>query len=247
MINVNEKIVVVLGANGTLGSKFVKELNIHGGTAISADIDLTSDLENLTYQADITKESSIKELIDAVINKFGRIDGWINTAYPRTDDWGEKIDNIKFESWKKNVDMHMNGYFIASKLAIDAMLPNKKGSLINISSIYGTVAPDFSIYDGTNKTMPAAYSAIKGGINNISNYLASYYGKQGIRVNTISPGGIKDPGMPEKFIDTYNKKVPLNRMGTPEDIAPSVVFLLSDSSSYITGHNLIIDGGWTTI
>jgi NAD(P)-dependent dehydrogenase (short-subunit alcohol dehydrogenase family) len=120
------------------------------------------------------------------------------------------------------------------------------GSIVNLSSIYGTVGPDFTIYEGTNMTMPAAYSAIKGGIVNFSRYLASYYGPYGIRVNCVSPGGILDQ-QDELFVKQYEKKVPMRRMGLPEDIAPSISFLLSDETKYITGQNLIIDGGWTSI
>ncbi len=246
MIHLKNKVIVVVGGSGMLGKEFVKQINENHGIAINADINEKSDLDKHTFECNITDETSIAHLIESVIKKFGRIDGWINTAYPRTPDWGTKIDAISFDSWRKNVDMHLNGYFIASKLAIDAMLPNKKGSLINISSIYGIVGPDFTIYEDTEMTMPAAYSAIKGGLINLGQYLASYYGKSGIRVNTISPGGIFD-NQPESFLNNYNKKVPLKRMGTPQDIAPAAVYLLSDASSYITGHNLIIDGGWTCI
>ncbi len=246
MINLKNKIIVVVGGNGMLGKEFVNEIRKNDGIAINADINQQSDIEKHSFECNITDEKSIVQLIDAVLKRFGRIDGWINTAYPRTADWGAKIDTISFDSWRKNVDMHLNGYFICSKLAIDAMLPNNKGSLINISSIYGVVGPDFTVYEGTEMTMPAAYSAIKGGLINLGQYLASYYGKSGIRVNTISPGGIFD-NQPPSFLKNYNNKVPLKRMGTPQDIAPAAVYLLSDSSSYVTGHNLIIDGGWTCI
>ena len=142
--------------------------------------------------------------------------------------------------------MHMNSYFISSKLAVDAMLPNKKGSIINISSIYGVVGPDFTVYEGTTMTSSVIYAAIKGGINNFTRFMASYYGKANIRVNTLSPGGIFDNQNPI-FVGNFNNKVPMKRMGRPEDIAPGVVYLLSDAASYVTGHNLIIDGGWTAI
>lgn len=246
MIHLKDKIVVVVGGDGMLGKEFVKQIRESNGIAINADIHQKSDLENYSFFCDITDETSIKLLIEAVIKKWGRIDGWINSAYPRTADWGAKIDNISFDSWRKNVDMHLNGYFICSKLAIDAMLPNNAGSLINIASIYGIVGPDFTVYDGTEMTMPAAYAAIKGGLVNLGQYLSSYYGKSGIRVNTISPGGIFD-NQPESFVKNYNHKVPLKRMGTPQDIAPAAVYLLSDASSYVTGHNLVVDGGWTAI
>lgn len=242
----DNKIIVVLGGSGLLGKAFVKEIKAQGATVINADISEKNDAEKHTCSCDITDEQSIAAAIAFVKEKYGRIDGWVNSAYPRTKDWGTKIDTISFDSYRKNVDMHMNGYFVASKLAIEAMLPNKKGALINIASIYGIVGPDFSVYEGTPMTMPVAYAAIKGGIVNLTQYLASYYGKQGIRVNTVSPGGIFDH-QPQDFVDRYSKKVPAGRMGNPEDIAPGVAFLLSDAASYVTGHNLVIDGGWTAI
>jgi NAD(P)-dependent dehydrogenase (short-subunit alcohol dehydrogenase family) len=120
------------------------------------------------------------------------------------------------------------------------------GSLINMSSIYGLIGPDFTVYEGTEMTMPAAYSAIKGGLNNLTRYLASYYGEYQIRVNTVSPGGIFDH-QPELFVNNYNNKVPLKRMGQPKDIVAAVFYLLTDEASYVTGHNLVVDGGWSII
>jgi NAD(P)-dependent dehydrogenase (short-subunit alcohol dehydrogenase family) len=117
---------------------------------------------------------------------------------------------------------------------------------VNISSIYGSVGPDFTVYDGTEMTMPAAYAAIKGGVVNLTRYLAAYYGPYGVRINCVSPGGIFDQ-QPQSFVSAYEKKVPMRRMGIPEDIAAPVAFLLSDEAAYITGHNLMVDGGWTAI
>ena len=128
----------------------------------------------------------------------------------------------------------------------DGLAKQESGSIINMASIYGVVAPDFSIYDKTNMTMPAGYAAIKGGLLNLTRYIASYFGSQNIRVNSVSPGGIFD-NQNTNFVKNYEKKVPLGRLGTPDDIAPSVVFLLSDESNYITGQNLIVDGGWTAM
>ena len=126
------------------------------------------------------------------------------------------------------------------------MVNRKFGSIINIGSIYGVVGPDFNVYENTELTMPAAYSAIKGGVINFTRYLASYYGKDNIRVNCVSPGGIFNNQTTE-FVKNYEYKVPMKRMGNPEDISPAVSFLLSDDSTYITGQNLTIDGGWIAI
>jgi NAD(P)-dependent dehydrogenase (short-subunit alcohol dehydrogenase family) len=126
------------------------------------------------------------------------------------------------------------------------MATQNHGSIVNIASIYGVVGADFSIYEGTSMTMPAAYSAIKAALINLTRYVSSYYGPQQVRVNAVSPGGIFD-NQTETFVNNYCKKVPLRRLGTPEEIAPSVAFLLSDDSKYITGHNIIVDGGWTAI
>lgn len=217
-----------------------------GAVVISADIFSAHDLDNGKLHMDITDERSVLEGIAILKAKYGRIDGWVNNAYPRTKDWGNKLEDIPYESWQKNVDMHLNGYFLCCRSILEAMKLQQAGVVINMSSIYGIVGPDFSVYEGTNMTMPAAYSAIKGGLINLTRYLAAYYGPQGIRVNCVSPGGIFDH-QPESFVTRYEAKVPLRRMGTPDDIAQGVCFLLSENASYITGHNLVIDGGWTAI
>jgi NAD(P)-dependent dehydrogenase (short-subunit alcohol dehydrogenase family) len=121
-----------------------------------------------------------------------------------------------------------------------------EGSLINFGSIYGVVGPDFSVYRGTKVDLPPPYSAIKGGIINFSRHAASYFGQWGIRINTISPGGIFD-NQDAVFVEQYEKKAPLGRMGKPQDIAPVVVFLASKAAGYITGENIMVDGGWTCI
>ena len=133
-----------------------------------------------------------------------------------------------------------------TQLVSSHMVKSKKGSIVNIASIYGVVGPDFNIYDNTELTMPAAYSAIKGGIISFTRYLASYLGPMCIRTNAVSPGGIFDNQNP-KFVEQYTSKVPMRRMGNPDDISPVVVFLLSEDSKYITGQNILVDGGLTAI
>lgn len=244
-MNLSNKIIVVTGGNGLIGKSIVKYIGDCDAQVISVDIQQSVENE-FNRVADLTDESLIKEVIDKIINDFGRIDGWVNNAYPRTEDWGNKLEEVTVNSWRQNVDLQLTGYFLCSKLVLERMKINRSGSLVNMSSIYGSVGPDFTIYDGTSMTIPVAYSAIKGGLVNLSRYLASYFGPDNLRVNCVSPGGIFDY-QPESFVSNYNRKVPLRRMGKPEDIAPSVAFLLSDDASYITGVNLHVDGGWTAI
>ena len=126
------------------------------------------------------------------------------------------------------------------------MKKQKSGSIVNIGSTYGVVSPDFTLYEGTPITSNPAYTAIKGGVINFTRYLAAYFGEFGIRANCVSPGGIFDNQNP-LFVERYEKKVPLKRMGKPTDIAGPVSFLLSQEAEYITGHNLMVDGGWTIV
>jgi NAD(P)-dependent dehydrogenase (short-subunit alcohol dehydrogenase family) len=246
MKNLENKVIIVTGGGGLLGSSFVSELKKHGGIVINADINLDTDIENGKVACDINDEDSVNSLIEKVKATYGRIDGLVNNAYPRTSDWGLDFELIPLSSWKSNVDMQLNSIFQLCQTTLRLMKSQQFGSIVNIASIYGVVGPDFSIYGNSGMTMPAAYSAIKGGVINFSRYLAAYYGPYNIRVNCISPGGIYN-GQAREFVSRYEEKVPLKRMGTPEDISPTVAHLLSDYSSYITGQNIIIDGGWTAI
>ena len=240
------KIIIITGGNGLIGKAIVDEIILEGGFCVNFDINqnTTNNLSNVC--CDITNEDSIIHAISLVIKKYNRIDGLVNNAYPRTNDWGNKFEDIELASWRKNVDWQMNSYFFVSQQVTIQMIKQQRGSIINIASIYGVVGPDFTVYEGTDITMPAAYSAIKGGIVNLTKYMAAYFGPKQIRVNAVSPGGVFN-GQSTTFVNNYISKTPLRRMANPKDISPSVIFLLSDESSYITGQNLLIDGGWTAI
>ena len=240
-----DKIIIVTGGSGLIGKSIINDITHKNGIAINADINVDTNLDKRTIKTDITSEESIKETIFKVVEKFGKIDGLVNNAYPRTSDWGLEFEKIPFDSWKANVDMQMNSTFLFIQKIMPQLLQTK-GAVVNISSIYGVVGNDMSLYKNTKIKTAPAYTAIKGGIVNFTRYLASYYGREGVRFNCVSPGGIFDNQDPI-FVNNYESKVPMGRMGNPDDIAPSVSFLLSEESKYTTGQNLIVDGGWTAI
>lgn len=246
------RVAVVTGGSGFIGKELSRGLQDAGAFVIVADIDGSRIKPKprggrVIYRyLDITNEESISDLIDFLDKRYRRIDIWVNSAYPRTSDWEKKFEDISLSSWKKNTDMHLSGYFICCKRIAEYMKRKKQGSIINFASIYGFTAPTFSLYKGTKMIMPACYSAIKGGIINFTRYLAAYYGKYNVRVNCVSPGGVYDRQVPV-FVKRYSSKVPLGRMAEREDIVGAVIYLSSDASKYVTGHNLIIDGGFTII
>jgi len=240
------KIIIVTGGSGLIGKELVADIKRKGGIAINADIGVETNLEVGNVHIDISNDNSIQEGLDLIVAEYGRIDGFVNNAYPRTKDWGTKFEDIDPVSWRTNVDLQMNSCFVCCQKVLKIMTRQNSGSIVNIASIYGVVGNDFTLYEEYGGTSPAAYSAIKGGIINFTRYLASYYGRKGIRVNCVSPGGIFD-NQHHSFVTRYESKVPMGRLGNPNDIAPPVSFLLSEEAKYITGQNLIVDGGWTSI
>ena len=239
------KKIIVTGGNGLLGREICEDIRRKGGVAINLDIEHSETVEE-NFVCDITKANSINDTINRVQQKYGVIHGLVNNAYPRTKDWGTAFEDMSYDSLRTNVDWQMNSYLNFCKLIIPFLRKAKGGAVVNMTSIYGVVGNDFTIYEGTGMEPPVAYSAIKGGLINATRFLASKYGKEGLRFNCVSPGGIFDH-QPKTFVDAYENKVPMKRMGNPDDIAPAVSFLLSNESKYITGQNLIVDGGWTII
>ena len=250
ILSLDGKVAMITGGSGLIGKEIAKALCDLGATVYIADVNQehtlnnSGDLNTKSLPLDITSEASVDNAIRMLMLESDRIDILVNCAYPRTKDWGLKLEEVPFTSWKDNLNSHLGGYFLCCQKVAEKMKDQRSGSIINISSIYGTVAPDFSIYEGTEMTMPVAYSAIKGGIIALTRYLATYYGSYDIRANTVSPGGIFDR-QAQSFVDRYRDKTPLKRMGTPVDVAGAVLFLASEASAYITGQNLLVDGGWT--
>ncbi len=255
LFSLGSKVAYVTGGSGSIGSEVSKAFASAGAKTIIIDIDegkgrkLENEINKQGFTAffekiDTADLENIDDCLEKLIKKYKGLDVWVNSAYPRTKDWGNKVENLNINSWRKNVDMHMNSYIWISRKVCLMMKNRGGGSLINLGSIYGVQGNDFSVYEGTDMTSPMPYAAIKGGIINSTRYLASYFGKYNVRVNSVCPGGIFNNQDP-KFVKNYSKKTPLKRMGYPKEIASVVLFIASDASSYITGETLMIDGGWT--
>ena len=250
------KVVVITGGAGLIGQEFVKAVIENSGIAIIADINeeqgqqvkesLSKELntENIDFiQLDITSKKSLNTCINNLENKHKRIDAVVNNAYPRTKNYGRHFFDVEYEDFCQIVDLNLGGYFITSQQFAKYFQKQGYGNIINISSIYGVVAPRFEIYEGTEMTTPIEYAAIKSALIHMTRYMAKYFKGMNIKVNALSPGGIFD-SQPEPFLNNY-KDACLNKgMLDKSDLKGTLVYLLSDMSKYVNGQNIIVDDGF---
>ena len=194
-------------------------------------------------QLDVSDLDSINRLHDQVLVQFGHLDILVNNAVVHR---AGSFETETPADWLASAQGDMVGLFAICKAFIPHMVERGKGSIINISSIYGVVGNDPSLYEGTTLLQPPHYNFVKAGMINFTRYMANYYGKKGIRVNCVSPGGYFN-NQPEPFLKNYCKRVPIGRMLGNDDIKGAIVFLSSDASEYVTGINLLVDGGWTAL
>jgi len=253
--SLKDRIAVVSGGAGSMfGSSISEALAEAGATVITASRSLERNQEFAArmrgegydvhaMQLDITDKASITSLSEQVMERFGRVDVLVNSAVVGP---GGGFEEQMPEDWETSAQGNMVGLFAMCKAFVPAMVEQGRGSIINISSIYGVVANDPSLYEGTDMKQPPDYTFVKAGMINFTRYLANYYGKQGVRANCICPGGYFNE-QPEPFLENYNRRCPLGRMLENEDIKGAVVFLASDASAYVTGVPLMVDGGWTTL
>ena len=255
-IKLTNKKVYIVGGFGLIGTKVVTNILSVGGKVVILDIKKKQIQKGVKYEKfDCSKLKSLEKNFNRIIKKLGCPDVLINCSYPRTNDWNEcSFSKITLKRMRKNVEIHMNSYAWISKIVAEKMVKTKtRGSIVNLNSIYGLLGQDLEVYEKTLMTENMPYSMIKGGLINLTKQMASYYGRFGIRVNDVCSGGLrghvagKSNTQEKQFIKNYQKKVPLKRLGDPEEVGNVVTFLASDASSYITGVNVLVDGGWSII
>ena len=263
IFDLSGKTAVVTGGSGLLGTEICKSLALYGANVAVVDIngDAASNLAatlNKLYSSksigiccDVTCKTSVDNMVKHVVDEFGEINILHNNAASKSEDinaFFASFESYSIEQWKSVMSVNIDGMFLVAQAVGKQMLTQKMGgSIIQTSSIYGVFAPDQRIYldsdyDGHTINTPAVYSASKAAVIGLSKYLASYWGNKGIRVNSISPGGIES-GQNEIFQSNYSARVPMERMGKVSEVVGALLFLASDASSYITGQNIIIDGG----
>ncbi|MDT8447540.1 MAG: oxidoreductase [bacterium] len=245
--------ILVTGGCGLLGKEFGKALALAGARVILADVlspeageKIAQGLGEAVFyrQMDITDKAQIEGVFKECQSTFGGIRGLVNNAYPRNKNYGRQFFEVEYADFCENLSLNLGGYFLTSQVAAKFFKEQGGGNIVNISSIYGVIAPHFQVYEGTKMSMPVEYAAIKAGLLHLTKYMAAYLKDTGVRVNAISPGGILDQ-QPEPFLSQYKKFCSSKGMLDPADITGALVFLLSPASQYMNGQNLVVDDGFT--
>jgi NAD(P)-dependent dehydrogenase (short-subunit alcohol dehydrogenase family) len=267
----SDKVALVVGGRGFLGRRFSAALAECGAKVYAADLAAPSAAARKDEGAvssagveqrtvDVTDPGSVEALVDGIVSEVSTIDVLIYSVTAKPKDFYLPFTECSLEGWQTLLGTELDGLFLTAQQVGRVMESSGGGSMVFLSSIYGVVGNDQRIYEGANLAelygdvdgnrperiyAHAGYATAKGAVISLTRFLAAYWGEQGIRVNCVSPGGAAHPGENEAFVERYADRVPLGRKAEPDEITDAVVFLASDASSYVTGHNLVVDGGLT--
>ncbi|MCF8033684.1 MAG: SDR family oxidoreductase [Desulfarculaceae bacterium] len=267
MFDLGGRVVLIAGGAGGIGRRMARTLAQAGASVIIADQDQTQcqDLARELAQdtggklsgvgLNVTDEAGVSEVFTKVGREQGRLDGLVYNVMAKPEGYYRPFADYSWDAWRQVIEGNLGGAFLCCREAGKLMVPAKQGSVVLTASVYGVVAPDQRIYQGCSPagniyggsdplSCPAAYTASKGGIIALGRHLASLWGPDGVRVNCLTPGGVFD-GQEDAFVQAYNARTPMGRMAEFTDFNGAVLFLLSDASRYLTGTNLVVDGGWT--
>lgn len=261
--NINNRTVIVTGATGILGRQYCHGFAQFGANVVVADLvqeqcsRLADELRSkykadaLGAECDVASPEAVSRMVALVVQEFGHIDILINNAASKSENLDEffaPFEDYSLDEWRRVMSVNIDGMFLAAQAVGSQMIKQGTGgSIIQISSIYGIMAPDPRIYEGSyyldhQINTPAVYSASKAAVLGLTRYLATYWADRGIRVNTLTPGGVQS-GQNETFISKYSHRIPMGRMAYQNEMVGAALFLASDASSYVTGQNIVVDGG----
>lgn len=250
---IKKKIILITGGVGRIGSSLARAIVAEGGKVALVDTK-ESNLNSLIKElgedqclgiiSDTSDPKEIQLCINKTIEQFSQIDGAVHCAYPRSEGWGTRFEDLKLEFLKEDLSRQLGGAILFSQRILSFFKKQGHGNLIHVSSIHGVAAPKFEHYLDTSMVSPIEYSAIKSGLIAVTKYLAKYYRNNNIRINCISPGGILEK-QPKNFIQKYRDCCNDKGLLDSRDITGTILFLLSDYSRHINGQNVIVDDGWS--
>ncbi len=252
--NIENKNIIICGGSGQLGSSLINFLLEKRSNIINLDI-FNLKINHPNYQffkVDVAKEKNVLKVLNKINRKYKKIDVLINVFHFKGhrklkpfDNFFNEFHNYPLKTWKKTIDVNLNGLFIVCQNVLKNMLKNKSGIILNTSSTYGINSPIKSIYGKSGINNPIGYATTKAAIINFTKYIATHYADKNIRANVLSPGGIDNVNQSKYFKREYNKRTPMKRMANVNEFNETVLYLISSASRYVTGSNLVVDGGWT--
>lgn len=259
LMNLHGRVAVITGGAGHIGFAMAEALTELGASVALIDmheqeahvraraIEEHNAVECLPLAIDLTNDGEVRSVPLQIHERFGRLDILIHSAAlvgtSELEGWAVPFQDQSLETWRKALEVNLTAVFVLTQACKDLLTASGHGSVINVSSMYGMVGPQMALYEGTSFGNPAAYAASKGGVLQLTRWLATVMAPS-VRVNAISPGGVYR-NQPEPFLSRYIERTPLKRMAIEEDLKGAITYLASDLSSYVTGHNLVVDGGWT--
>ncbi len=259
LMNLGGRVALITGGAGHIGAAAAESLAELGAQVALVDLDTervraaaariggAHDVRVEGFAADLEQEAALRGAADQVRGAFGRLDILVNcAAFVGTSGlggWSVPFAQQTTATWRRAMEVNLTAAFVLAQACAPALAASGHGTIINVSSIYGAVGPDMRLYEGTAMGNPAAYAASKGGLLQLTRWLATVLAPK-VRVNAISPGGVRR-GQPEEFVRAYESRVPLGRMAVEEDFKGAFAYLAGDLSAYVTGQNLMVDGGWT--